>query len=422
MRFVSTRGNSPALTLSESIAQGLAPDGGLYVPEIFPNVSPGKDAVLSLQHVAQILLSPFFVGDALEDQLHEIIEEAFDFPIPLVDMKGESALLELFHGPSAAFKDVGARFLASVVSRLERGHEKPLTILVATSGDTGGAVAAAFHNKPGVRVVVLYPDGKVSKRQAHQLSCWGDNIQTFAVKGVFDDCQRIVKEAFQDEWFQKTFRLSSANSINVGRLLPQACYHAWASLEYYRRTGRAPGLVIPSGNLGNALAAIWAREMGFPIREVLLAVNANEPLLAWYKTGDYIPKPAIATLANAMDVGAPSNMERLLSKFSYSELQHFLRVDGVSDSEIEDLIRRGEKDWGHVFCPHTACGIVALERVSTEDWVVCATAHPAKFETIVEPLIHKEVSVPPALDELLKRPAHATQIEPQLDALKKAMS
>lgn len=427
MEFFSTRGHQKRLTVSQAIAQGLAPDGGLYVPEVFPDISQAiqNDRELTIQEVARILLHPYFEGDQLEDQLNDIIEEAFNFPIPLVEIGGSSALLELFHGPSAAFKDVGARFLASVVSRLEAAEETPLTILVATSGDTGGAVAAAFHQKTNINVVVLYPDGKVSARQAHQLACWGDNIRTLAVTGVFDDCQRIVKEAFQDGWFQERFRLSSANSINIGRLLPQACYHAWSSLEYRRRHGVDPGLIIPTGNLGNGLSAIWAKEMGFPIREVVLAVNANEPLEHWYQTGEFTPQPARATLANAMDVGAPSNMERLLYNFSYHSIKEFVHVERVQDDEIRATIieaSAGAINDPLILCPHTACGLVARQRQSSNDWIISATAHAAKFETIVEPLIGSKVPVPKSLEDLLRRQAHVTHIEPNLTALKEVLS
>ncbi|HEX6037672.1 pyridoxal-phosphate dependent enzyme, partial [Longimicrobium sp.] len=276
MKYVSTRGGGAAATLSQAVERGLAPDGGLYVPAQFPELAPGAlDGADTLPDVAARLLAPFFAGDALEDALGDICREAFTFPVPLKELRGGTAVLELFHGPTAAFKDVGARFLAATMSRIGGEDARPLTILVATSGDTGGAVAAAFHGRPGVEVAVLYPAGMVSPRQEKQLTTWGGNVRAFAVRGAFDDCQRLVKAAMADDELRAARRLSSANSISIGRLPPQMAYYAWASREYVRRHGRAPGFVVPTGNLGNALAALWARRMGMPIREVVLATNAN---------------------------------------------------------------------------------------------------------------------------------------------------
>ncbi len=420
MKFRSTRNASPVLGLSDALRQGLAPDGGLYVPESMPLFATGDADTANFQEIARMVLAPFFEGDVLEPHLGRLVDDAFNFPVPLIDIGHGTSLLELFHGPSAAFKDFGARFLASAISDLEVKAEKPLTILVATSGDTGGAVAAAFWRKPGVNVVVLYPEGKVSARQAHQLGCWGDNIQTFAVRGVFDDCQRMVKEAFSSEKWHAALRLSSANSINIGRLLPQVTYYAAASLWYVARHGVAPGFVIPSGNVGNATAAAWAREMGFPVREIVFAANANQPLTNWLSSGKYTPEKTIPTLANAMDVGAPSNMERLLDL--YPTPPDFARAVSIDDKLIQETIRTGEKKWGQVFCPHTACAIAAREIVGGEHWIAVATAHPAKFETVVEPLVGHAVGVPSALAELLNRPAHADLIDADLDSLAAALS
>ncbi|HEX8351677.1 MAG TPA: threonine synthase, partial [Pyrinomonadaceae bacterium] len=300
MRFRSTRSARPTLGLSEAMLTGLAPDGGLYVPEGFPAFAPEEfDGLESWRDVGERLLKPFFEGDALGAHLAEICEEAFDFPLPLRDLDDETAVLELFHGPTAAFKDVGARFLAACVSRLPGRR----TVLVATSGDTGGAVAAAFHGRPDVRVVILFPRGKVSPRQQQQLTCWGANVRAFAVRGDFDDCQRVVKAAFADRAWAESHGLLSANSINLGRLLPQAVYYAAASLWYLRGRGARPGFVIPAGNLGNAVAAFWARRMGLPVREVVLAANANRAVPDYFDSGNWAARTTVATLANAMDVG-----------------------------------------------------------------------------------------------------------------------
>ena len=416
MNFISTRNNSPAATLSQAIAAGLAPDGGLYVPETLPSARPlelGSD----LADTAALLIAPFFAGDALADELHAICREAFDFPAPMLPLATtDDHVLELFHGSTAAFKDFGARFLAACLSRLRRQQDRPLTILVATSGDTGAAVAAAFHKQPGLRVIVLYPDGRVSPRQAHQLGCFGDNITALRVAGSFDDCQALVKRALNDEALQAQAPMSSANSISLGRLLPQMSYYAHAALAHRRDTGEVLNFVIPTGNLGNAMAAIIARALGVPLGRIVLATNANDVLPKFFSGADYSPAASVATLANAMDVGAPSNFERL--RWLYRGDDAALRADftasSVDDAQIRDTIRARYQAHGEVFCPHTATAVKVLQDLRKQgaagDWAVAATAHPAKFESVVEPLIGRALEVPPALAELLARPAHADPI------------
>jgi len=422
VRYVSTRGESPAVPLSAAVERGLAPDGGLYVPETFPSVTLeelGEDGTLA--GVAERLLAPFFAGDALAGALGEICREAFTFPVPLRELGGGTAVLELFHGPTAAFKDVGARFLAALLSRIP-GDGRPLTILVATSGDTGGAVAAAFHGRPGVEVAVLYPAGMVSPRQEKQLTAWGGNVRAFAVRGTFDDCQRLVKAAMADPALRAARRLSSANSINVGRLLPQMAYYAWSAREYRDRHGAAPGFIIPSGNLGNAAAALWARRVGIPIREVALATNANPGVAEFAAGNPWKARPTIATLATAMDVGDPSNLERILHLFGgEAATRAALRVERVDDDEIRRVIRHGPARWDTVWDPHTATAVAARERLDGDGWIVVSTAHPAKFEGVVEPLVGREVAVPPELQRLLDRPSHAETIDPTLDAFRDAL-
>ncbi|HKD55058.1 MAG TPA: pyridoxal-phosphate dependent enzyme, partial [Steroidobacteraceae bacterium] len=276
--FGSSRGEASRSTFSAAVLQGLAPDGGLYVPLLWPQLTftdfpPADD----LAATGARLLAPFLAGDALAAELPAIAREALNIPAPLVplDAHGRLSVLELFHGPTAAFKDFGARFLAACFGRLRRDPERTLTILVATSGDTGGAVAAAFHNRPGVEVAVLFPKGLVSPTQERQLTCWGGNVRSLAVRGTFDDCQRLVKAAFLDQTLSEQRALSSANSINLGRLLPQSVYYAATSLAVWREHGERASFVVPSGNLGNALACLWARQVGLPIGEVVLAHNAN---------------------------------------------------------------------------------------------------------------------------------------------------
>lgn len=427
MHYISTRNTQHRVTLGAAIAQGIAPDGGLFVPESFPNFVPHDfDGLTELPDIGARLLKPFAAQDPLESEIGAICRAAFDFPAPLVPLPQAPApvsVLELFHGPTSAFKDFGARFLAATMERIRRGAARKLTILVATSGDTGGAVAAAFHNRPWVDVVVLYPKGLVSQRQAQQLACWGGNVRTFAVRGTFDECQRMVKEAFADASLAKTHELSSANSINVGRLLPQMVYYAKAGLEMWRATGRRANFIVPAGNLGNALACVWARHVGVPIGEIVLATNANLAITEYLRTGEWAPRASVATLANAMDVGNPSNMERLRNLHpDFDELQGQIGASSVDDIEIRATIRRDSHELEQVWCPHTATAAKVYRRLLARgargDWVIVATAHPAKFNDVVEPQIGHAVEVPPSLARLLELPRQERELEPTLEALR----
>lgn len=429
MEFVSTRGGERT-GLDEALVKGIADDGGLFVPAELPRFGPDDFAgATDLQDVAGVLLRPFFSGSSLLGALPAIIAETFSFPIPLRPLRsaaGTASLLELFHGPTAAFKDVGAGFLAACLGRLEGDPRDPLTILVATSGDTGGAVAAAFDGRPGMRVVVLFPDGRVSARQAHQLTCWGDNVLSLRVRGSFDDCQALVKAAFADASLSARYRFSSANSINIGRLLPQSTYYADAALRRFRETGGRPGFVIPTGNLGNALAGILAREMGLPLGPIVLATNANLTIPDFFQTLQWVPRPSVQTLASAMDVGDPSNMERLRGLLGEAHvLRERLGVVSVDDSEIRAAIADDYREFGFATCPHTATATHAWRHMDAEtraaDWILVATAHPAKFETVVEPLIGRSVPLPPELAAILSRPSRSVAVEPKLAALAAAM-
>lgn len=428
MNFVSTRNNSPAATLSQAIAAGLAPDGGLYVPEIFPKIR-SLEVGSDLAETATQLIAPFFEGDALAPELPAICREAFDFPSPLLPLATtEDHVLELFHGPTAAFKDFGARFLAACLTRLRKQEDRPLTILVATSGDTGAAVAAAFHKQPGLRVIVLYPDGRVSPRQAHQLGCFGDNISALRVAGSFDDCQALVKRALNDEDLQAVAPMSSANSISLGRLLPQMSYYAHAALDHKRATGEVLNFVVPTGNLGNAMAAIIARRLGVPLGRIALATNANKVLPEYFGGADYAAAPSVATIANAMDVGAPSNFERLrwLYQGDDAALRAGFTAESVDDAAIREVISERYRKHGEVFCPHTATAVKVLQDLRVQgaagDWAVAATAHPAKFESVVEPLIGRALEVPPALAALLARPAHAEPMGVDYDVFRQRIA
>lgn len=424
MQYFSTRTYGP-VSLDEALVEGIAPDGGLFLPERLPIFGDGDfPANGRIDEIAAVLLSPFFENSALAEALPSILAETFHFPIPRTVLPvdaGSASLLELYHGPTAAFKDVGASFLAACLMRLEGDEASPLTILVATSGDTGGAVAAAFNERPGIRVVVLFPDGRVSERQARQLCCWGDNVLSLRVQGAFDDCQALVKSALADTDICKRYRFSSANSINIGRLLPQCTYYAHASLAHFEATGNRPGFVIPTGNLGNALACIMAREMGLPIGPIVLATNANRTIGDYFETLEWLPRPSLQTLASAMDVGNPSNMERLRGLIGEAEvLRERLGIFSVDDAQIEEEIRRNHEEFGFATCPHTATATYAWRQLDAatraeNDWILVGTAHPAKFETIVEPLIGETVSLPAELKALLARPTHSVSVAPELD-------
>jgi threonine synthase len=429
LRFVSSRGGAPAVSLSEAIAKGLAPDGGLYIPTRLPVVDPAGFAEMTgLPDIARGALGGFFEGDRLQPTLGEIAQAALGLNAPTTPIVGSADplfALELFHGPTAAFKDFGARFLAESLQRLQTS-EPPLTILVATSGDTGGAVAAAFHRRPWVRVVILYPAGLVSPRQEQQLTCWGDNVSALRIAGTFDDCQRLVKEAFSDPASSRRHRFSSANSINIGRLLPQMAYYAASSLDVQRRTGAEASYIIPAGNLGNAFAAVWARALGFPIARIVLAHNINRTVPDFLRTGVWEPRASIATLASAMDVGNPSNMERIRALYpSLSEIREQLSADSVDDATIRARIGEDFMHYGREWCPHTATAAEVYSRLAPAErrrpWVLVATAHPAKFNEIVEPIIGKPVAVPESLDRLLRLPRHAVDLPPTLGALTAAL-
>jgi threonine synthase len=430
MHFRSTRGQSPAVDFSTALTQGLAPDGGLYLPETWPRLDAAAFPDASdLPAVAQHLIAPFVAGDVLAPQLDSIAREAFNFPAPLRDVGtgGRLYALELIHGPTAAFKDFGARFLAACLTRLRAHATAPLRILVATSGDTGGAVAAAFHRKPGIEVIVLFPKGLVSPTQQQQLTCWGDNIRSFAVRGTFDDCQRMVKEAFLDPKLRAATELSSANSINLGRLLPQAVYYAASSLALWRRTGEASSYIIPSGNLGNAVACIWARLIGLPIADIVLAHGANRMVLDFLETGEARPRPSVPTLASAMDVGNPSNFERLIALHpTADDLRKAISATSIDDAAIRARIRADHEALGITWCPHTATAAETWNRLPAERrargrWVIVGTAHAAKFREIVEPLRGSPVPVPENLRALFERPASFEELDPTLDALREAL-
>jgi threonine synthase len=430
MRFISTREPEHRVNLSTALIQGLSPEGGLYVPERWPALDAMRlGSSDSLGSLAAKVLAPFAESDPLAAQLPQITAEAFNFPAPLraLGEQGQLSVLELFHGPTAAFKDFGARFLAASFARLRAPAQRPLQILVATSGDTGGAVAAAFHGQPGIQVTVLFPLGMVSPTQQQQLTCWGDNVLSLAVRGTFDECQRLVKEAFLDPAMRTEWELSSANSINLGRLLPQMIYYVAASLAVARQGRGNASFVIPSGNLGNATACVWARRMGAPIERIVLAHNSNRTVPDYFAEGTLRVRPSVATLASAMDVGNPSNLERLRAIYPDIDSQRgALSAVSIDDAAIAARIRTDYERFGVIWCPHSAVAAEAWARLPPEQraqgpWVVVATAHPAKFAEIVAPLIGTTIPVPENLARLFERPSKFSAIDPTLAALRNSL-
>lgn len=422
MLYQSTRGASPSVLADKALRAGAAPDGGLYLPQALPRVElTGSPA--SLPETARQLLPAFFTGSALGGAIERICEDAFNFPVPIVTPDGPGPhVLELFHGPTGAFKDFGARFLFRAFDRMADAND-PITVLAATSGDTGGAVGCAAEGNTNAGAVILFPKGRISPFQEHQLCCWGTPVRALRVDADFDACQALVKQAFQDKGLSRQFGLTSANSISIGRLLPQMSYWAMAARQLFADTGEKPGLIIPTGNLGNGFAAVLARALGEPIGPIVLATNANRTLHDWFTDGDYKARASIPTLANAMDVGAPSNFERLQA-FEPSAPVAVLRV---SDAEIRSAITRQHDHSGYIACPHTATAFVAHERLSdsvrgSRPWLIGATAHPYKFRETVEPLIGRSIPPPPALAAVLERPAAVDDIPATLDALASALA
>lgn len=411
MKFVSTRNRcGEEYSASDAILKGLAPDGGLFVPKTMPTISPDFTVDKGLSYAMYTAIKPFFEGDELEGELEEICRNAFNFPLPFYRQDNAKEVMELIYGPTSAFKDYGARFLAFTMEKLLQKRGEELTILVATSGDTGGAVASAFHQRNNLKVKVLFPKGRVADRQRAQLTTWGDNVESYEVEGSFDDCQKMVKDAFMDSELKG---LSSANSINLGRLLPQMAYYVYASYLFLLKYGKKPVFIIPSGNVGNCTGAYWAKAMGAPIERIVLAVNENKTIPEYLDSGEYIPRPSVKTLANAMDVGAPSNMERLFDLFaSYDEFKKNVSAWSVSDDEIRATIKTVYDETGYILCPHTACGEkVRRDHFESEPTIIVSTAHPAKFETIVEPLIGKTLPIPENLYNITQKESQAKEID-----------
>lgn len=411
MKYVSTRNKGLCVDFTTALQTGLCPQGGLYVPQVYPQFElTGFKSDQTFSAFAKKLLAPFLNEDPLSAHISEICDQAFNFPVPIISY-GSVPVLELFHGPTSSFKDIGARFLAECVQRTPRSTAGRKTVLVATSGDTGSAVAGAFFQKQDTDVMVLFPKGKISSRQEKQITGWGHNVMAISVEGTFDDCQALVKKALNDVEVKKQRLFISANSINIGRLLPQMISYSKISNEHFLKTKEKTGFIIPSGNLGHSMAAIWARHCGFPISDIVLATNANSALSSYLQTGQWLPKPTLATLANAMDVGSPSNIERLFDLYSYEEIKKFISSYSCDDEQIQKEIVSVFKETGKFICPHTATAFYARKQVSEKvNWVIVSTAHPAKFETVVEPLVQEKIKVPSVIQKFLDEKNHRSSI------------
>jgi threonine synthase len=407
MKWVSTRGGAPAVPFIDALFAGTAPDGGLYVPdllEVLPQSSLAAIRHADIVETGTVVGAHLLRGEIGPEALAPLVRDALDFPVPLVQVTDRIWALELFHGPTLAFKDVGARVQARLLHHFTDGT--PLTILVATSGDTGGAVAQAFHGVPDARVFVLYPFGQVSDVQEAQMASLGDNVTAVAVRGTFDDCQRLVKQAFADDDLRRHVWLTPANSINLGRLLPQVFYYFLLA-----RLDRAPIVAVPSGNFGNLTAGVVAKRLGVPVERFVAATNVNDAVPVYLRSGVYEPRASVRTVANAMDVGAPSNFERILALHGHDleAIRRHLTGAAYDDARVIAEIGEVYRRHGYLLDPHGAIGwLAARDALETADrdavGVFLATAHPAKFREVVEPAIGGPVLLPPALAEALARP------------------
>lgn len=413
MLFRSTRGASEAVSFQKAVLDGLAPDGGLYLPEVIPSISPKLLQALpqlSFQELSLELANQWLDKELNRKVLQNIIDTAFQFDAPLVPIEDNIYALELFHGPTFAFKDFGARFMAQVLAEFV---ENEITILVATSGDTGSAVANAFHNVDGIKVVLLFPSGKISEIQRKQMTTLGGNVRPLAIEGNFDDCQQLVKQAFADSELRAQLQLSSANSINIARLLPQCFY-------YFRAVAQLadphPAIFsVPSGNFGNLTAGVIANQMGLPVERFIAATNVNDVVPEYLKTGKFEPRPSIQTISNAMDVGNPSNFERLqyLYQNDVAKMSGEIYAASFSDHKTEQCIKHTFHQTNYVLDPHGAVALLGLKKIMAAEsaGIFLETAHPAKFTETVEPAIARKIDIPDKLKLCMNSLEHAVNMK-----------
>lgn len=441
MKYHSLKNPDLQADFSQALLSSLAPDGGLYMPDSLPRFGPDELARLGALpfHACAAHLSRFFVDDQFADEdLRALCADAYDFPMPLITLDGDildaatpepgdAYILELFHGPTLAFKDFAARFMGRTVSHLLNRSGESRTILVATSGDTGGAIGHAFLNLPGVRVFILFPKGGVSSVQEHQLTSMGknSNVKAIAIDGTFDDCQELVKKAFADKGMSAEHNLMSANSINVGRVIPQSFYYFWTSIQAKAAFPQRPIVYsIPSGNLGNLTGGLIARKMGAPINKFVVGNNANDPFVDYLYMGEYTPRPSVPTLSNAMDIGRPNNFPRILSLCDgdYDSITEACSGYSYTDEQTERHVRKTYVHSGYLMCPHTAVGHMAMQDFvadTDKDYtkITVSTAHPAKFKDEVEQIIRETVPLPASLQACIDAPSHKHVMAPSLSAL-----
>ncbi len=432
MKFFSTRDPSTRVTFEEALFQGLAPDGGLYIPEEDLELQThfkALDKNSSFHEIAALVTAYLLKGELDAAAVHRIVRSAFPFEPKLVRIDDQLSILELFHGPSCAFKDFGASFLAASMEEFLKHRDRRAVILTATSGDTGSAVATAFHNKKNIDVVILYPSGRVSPLQEKQLTTLGGNITALEVDGSFDDCQRLVKAAFVDPELSKAFPLTSANSISLGRLIPQSFYYIWAFSRLKELLKEEFFFCVPSGNFGNLTAGLWAWKWGLPVTGFVAATNANDVVPEYLHTGIYSPRPSQLTLSNAMDVGSPSNFERMQALFhhNWNLMRSLVFGDMVTDAETVDTMREVHASHNLFLCPHTAVGYKAARRFlateATDNAHICvlATAHPAKFIEVVEQATGLKPELPPPLVAAAAKEKKSLKIGKELADLSKAL-
>lgn len=427
MRLYSTKNKASFVSLKEAVFKGLPSDNGLFMPENFP-VLPASFYEnidkLSFQDIAFEVCKALIGDEIQENDIRSIVNDVLTFDAPVVKVEDNLHVLELFHGPSFAFKDFGARFMARLMSHFLQKDKKEITILVATSGDTGSAVAQGFLNMPGIKVTILYPEGKVSEIQEKQLTTLGNNVTALEVKGNFDDCQRMVKEAFLDQELNSKLNLSSANSINISRLIPQSFYYFYAYAQV-KKLGKPVVFCTPSGNFGNICGGLIAKNMGLPVAKFVASTNANDIVPSYLLSGIFAPKASVATISNAMDVGNPSNFARI-QDFYDSDLEK-VRKDitgkSFSDEETKEAMASVYKKTGYVMCPHTAVAYLGLKSYMQETGsdmtgVFLATAHPAKFVDIVEEVIEAKVEIPENLQNAMKKQKQSISMSNNFSDLK----
>ncbi len=433
MRFYSTNKKTKDITLKDAVIQGLASDGGLYLPNEIPSLPDSfwdSLCVRSLQDLSVDVCKPYLQADLKEEEIIQITNEAINFEAPLVKLFDGLYILELFHGPTLAFKDFAARFMSRLMIHLLDGEQ--VTILAATSGDTGSAVAHGFYNVPGINVVLLYPKGQVSDIQEKQFTTLGNNITALEVEGTFDDCQHLVKQAFSDTNLREKFNISSANSINIARLIPQTFYYFYAFsqlLKEFNNTLPKTIFSVPSGNYGNLSAGLIAKKMGLNISHFVASANANNIVPKYLETGNFKPQPSISTISNAMDVGNPSNFARILDLYdnSLEDIQKDITGAYFTDKQTKECMKKVYDQTGYVLDPHTAVGYLGLEQYRSTfseptAGVVLSTAHPAKFIDVVEDAIGKKIDIPERLAVVIDKKKQTIPMTTDYDDFKKFLT